>query len=73
MLEAIAKCEQLVARDMRWSYSDINRIGDHIWWIGDTRRFQSHYPGWSMRYDIDTIMCEIHEGMSARVRHVEPA
>ena len=23
-----------------------NRIGDHIWWIGDNGRFQSHYPGW---------------------------
>jgi CDP-paratose 2-epimerase len=29
---------------MNWSYVEAHRIGDHIWWIGDIRRFQSHYP-----------------------------
>jgi len=29
---------------MNWSYVEDNRVGDHIWWISDVRRFQSHYP-----------------------------
>jgi CDP-paratose 2-epimerase len=67
MLEAIAKCEKLTGRTMRWSYSEANRAGDHIWWISDIRRFQSHYPNWSMRYDLDAILGEIFEGISDRL------
>ena len=46
MLEAIKMCEDLTGRPMNWSYVEDNRIGDHIWWISDVRRFQSHYPEW---------------------------
>jgi CDP-paratose 2-epimerase len=66
MLEAIAKCEDLAGRKMRWSYSEANRAGDHIWWISDIRRFQAHYPGWSMRYDLDAILEEIFEALHDR-------
>jgi len=52
MLEAI--CEELTGRSMNWSYVDNNRGGDHIWWISDLRRFQSHYPEWKITYDIRT-------------------
>ena len=38
-----------------------NRIGDHIWWISDVRKFQSHFPGWSYRYGIRDILKEIVE------------
>jgi CDP-paratose 2-epimerase len=68
MLEAIAMAEQLTRRPMKWSYSDTNRIGDHVWWISDIRRFQNLYPDWRFRYDIKAIMTEIHEGLSERLR-----
>jgi CDP-paratose 2-epimerase len=48
------------------SYSENNRVGDHIWWISDIRRFQAHYPGQSMRYDLDGILCEIFDAVSDR-------
>jgi len=73
MLEAIAKCERLTGRPMRWSYKETNRTGDHIWWVGDIRRFQSHYPGWSMGYDIDAIIREIFEAASERTKRFEVA
>lgn len=60
MLEAITLCEELSARRLEWSYVEENRIGDHIWWISDVRKFQSHYPGWSYRYDLREILNEIH-------------
>ena len=25
---------------------ETHRVGDHIWWISDVRKFQSHYPNW---------------------------
>jgi CDP-paratose 2-epimerase len=71
MLEAIALCEELTGRPMNWSYVDDNRIGDHIWWISDIRRFQSHYPGWKITYDIRTTLAEIHEAMRSRVVSVK--
>ena len=66
MLEAIDKCQQLTGRKMRWSYTDTNRAGDHIWWISDIRRFQEHYPSWSMRYDLDATLAEIFDAVGDR-------
>ena len=60
MLEAIALCEQISGRKLDWTYVDDNRIGDHIWWISDVARFQSHYPAWKYRYDLPAILQEIH-------------
>ena len=44
MLEAIELCEKISGRALEWSYEETNRIGDHIWWISDVRKFQSRYP-----------------------------
>jgi CDP-paratose 2-epimerase len=59
--EAIQLCQQIVGKELPWSYVDRNRIGDHIWWIGDNGKFESHYPEWQLEYDIDRILKEIHE------------
>jgi CDP-paratose 2-epimerase len=67
MQEAIALCEDLTGKKMNVSYSDDNRIGDHIWYISDTRKFQSHYPDWSYTYDLPRILREIHDSIASRV------
>jgi CDP-paratose 2-epimerase len=61
MLEAIELCENISGRKLNWKYVDENRIGDHIWWIGDLSRFQSHYPGWKLEYNVPRILEEIYE------------
>ena len=48
-------------------YTENNRIGDHIWYISDTRKFQTHYPAWKQTYDLPRIVDEIFDSMSARV------
>ena len=63
MLEAIILCEQITGRKLDWTYVEDNRIGDHIWWISDVRKFQSHYPGWRYRYDVPAILKEIHAAL----------
>lgn len=73
MIEAIEKCERLAGRPMRWSYSQANRAGDHIWWISDIRRFQAHYPHWSMRYDLDALLEEIFEAVTDRASRSDVA
>ncbi|MBM4000498.1 MAG: NAD-dependent epimerase/dehydratase family protein [Planctomycetes bacterium] len=61
MLEAIRMCEELTSRKMSVTYFDQNRIGDHVWYISDTRKFQRHYPNWSYTYDLRTTLQEIIE------------
>ena len=70
ILEAIAACERLTQKPMNWRYSEQNRTGDHIWWISDVRRFQSDYPGWRYRYDIDATLAEIIDGLTSRLKSV---
>jgi CDP-paratose 2-epimerase len=61
MLEAIAICERIGQIKLQWEYVDTNRMGDHIWWIGDLNKFKSHYPTWSLSYDIEGILRESYE------------
>ena len=37
-----------------------SRIGDHIWWISDIRKFKQHYKDWKLSYNIDSIIEEIY-------------
>jgi CDP-paratose 2-epimerase len=66
MLEAISECERISGRQLNWEYRDVNRIGDHIWWVSDVRKFQHHYPQWRYRYDLSTTLQEIYESVQAR-------
>jgi CDP-paratose 2-epimerase len=61
VLEAIDLAQEIAGRELEWSYEETNRIGDHIWWIGDNGRFEAHYPNWHMEYDVRRILDEIHE------------
>ena len=67
VLEAVAVIEELCGEEMATSYEETNRVGDHIWWISDVRKFQSHYPEWSYRYDQRAILEEIHGELRERV------
>ena len=66
MIEAIEMCANLTGRQMNWSYSEKNRIGDHIWWISDISKFKSHYPEWKFQYDLKDILQQIHDEISTR-------
>ena len=67
MLEAIGIAEGLTGRAMNTGYDPQSRTGDHMWWVSDTRKFQSMYPEWSYRYDIHGIMADIHAGLADRL------
>lgn len=67
MLEAIALCEEIAGQKMKTVYTEEHRAGDHIWWIGDVRKFQSHYPAWRHQYGIRAILEEIHHGLAGRI------
>ena len=60
MKEAIAMCESISGNTMNYEYSESNRIGDHIWWISDTKKFKTHYPDWNYKYNIQDILVQIY-------------
>jgi CDP-paratose 2-epimerase len=69
MLEGIAMVERLTGRPMRWTYSDVSRAGDHIWYVSDIRRFRDHYPEWNLTYTLDRVVEEIYLETSDRLSH----
>jgi CDP-paratose 2-epimerase len=68
MLEAIALCEEISGRKLTWSYEETNRIGDHIWWISDVRKFQKHYLAWKFRYGLRQILEELYRAITQRMQ-----
>ena len=67
MLEGIAMCEEITGNKMNYSYSDTNRIGDHIWYISDMSKFKNHYPEWTWKYDMKQTLTQMFEEMKQRV------
>ena len=66
ILEAIEICEEIVDKKLDWTYQETNRVGDHIWWISDVRKFKSHYPGWDLTFNVRDILTEIFTTNSSR-------
>jgi CDP-paratose 2-epimerase len=61
MLEAIDIYQRIVERELKWTYSEHNRIGDPIGWLSDNSKFANHYPNWKLQYNVPLILQEIYE------------
>lgn len=68
MAEGITLCEAITGNKMNYEYSETNRIGDHIWWISDTSKFEKHYPEWKLKYNVEDILRQIHAAFKERVK-----
>jgi CDP-paratose 2-epimerase len=55
VLEAVARVEQMFGTQMQTSYREQARMGDHICYITDLRKFRHDYPGWNIRMSLDRI------------------
>jgi len=66
MVEAIALCEEIAGRELDWSFSGENRVGDHRWWISDLEPFKRDYPDWDITYDVRDILIQIHDRNAER-------
>jgi CDP-paratose 2-epimerase len=67
MLEAIKLCEEISGHKMNFTYSETNRIGDHIWYISDLTKFKEHYPQWTWKYGLHETLVEMHNEMKQRL------
>lgn len=64
--EAFAKIEALSGKKMLYSYTDENRIGDHICYYSDLSKMKAHYPAWDITRSLDRIFSDIYEGWQER-------
>ncbi len=67
VLEAIRLCEEVTGKKLKHVYSEVNRKGDHIWYISNTKKFQEHYPAWQRRYDLRETITEIVNELDSRL------
>ncbi|PZF74648.1 NAD-dependent epimerase/dehydratase family protein [Taibaiella soli] len=67
MIEAIELCEKITDKKMKYTYSENNRIGDHIWYISDVSRFKEHYPEWEYKYNLESTLTQIFDNLKSRV------
>jgi CDP-paratose 2-epimerase len=67
VLECIAAVEELTGRKLCWRYEEQNRRGDHICYVSDLRKFQSHYPDWSITRTLSDILRELVDAEQGRL------
>jgi CDP-paratose 2-epimerase len=66
VLECISMIEARAGTRPKLTYSDTNRIGDHICYYSDLRKLQSHYPNWKLQYSLEEIVDEMVLAIRAR-------
>ena len=62
ILEAIASINKLAG--LNWNkqtLSDQNRVGDHIWYISDLRKFKTDYPEWDITISLEETLKQMIE------------
>lgn len=68
LIECIEAIEERSGKRPRLTYTDENRIGDHICYYTDLSKLQGHYPAWKMKYDLDLILDEMVISLRDRLK-----
>ncbi|MGE5340247.1 MAG: NAD-dependent epimerase/dehydratase family protein [Candidatus Omnitrophota bacterium] len=66
ILEAFKTIESISGKAMIYEYVDKNREGDHICYISDLTKMKTHYPGWDLTKNLQTIFEEIYASWEKR-------
>ena len=59
IIEALNLVELTTNTKIKKNYYKANRIGDHIWYVSDTKKFRKHYPNWKQKYGTKSIIEEL--------------
>ncbi len=62
ILEALIFAEGMTGKKALFTITNKPRLGDHIVYISDMRKFKSHYPNWKLTYALEDIFKDIIEG-----------
>lgn len=69
VLECIDLIEQVGGPRLDYTYSEQNRVGDHICYISDLRKLRTHYPEWSITRPLRAIAEEMVAAEAQRLAH----
>ena len=64
ILEAISLIEETLNINIKKSILKTNRVGDHIWYITNMKKFKKKYPKWKQRYSSKKIILELIDQFS---------
>ena len=59
IIEALETVEKIANIKIKKDIIKQNRVGDHIWYISDTKKFKKDYPGWKQEYNTEKIIEEL--------------
>ena len=57
--EALNKVEKLKKIKIKRKILNQNRVGDHIWYVSNMKKFKKHYPKWKQKYSSLKIIKEL--------------
>jgi CDP-paratose 2-epimerase len=66
ILEAFALIEELSGLNMKFTYVEQPRIGDHICYYSDLTKILNHYPSWNIQKSLKETFCEIYDSWKQR-------
>ena len=66
VLESIDAIEALTGEKIRYDYVETHRRGDHICYISDVRKLQTHHPEWTISRSLNDILAEMIESERRR-------
>jgi CDP-paratose 2-epimerase len=67
ILEAFCIVQGITGKTQRYTYVEENRKGDHICYYSDLRKIQRHFPSWSPKKSVTTIIQEISAAWTRRL------
>ncbi|QDU67268.1 NAD-dependent epimerase/dehydratase family protein [Engelhardtia mirabilis] len=68
VLECLDLLADLLGREVPHRFERRARVGDHVCYISDTRRFRSHYPHWTLSRRLPEILAEMVDQAGERSR-----
>ena len=63
--EALNQVEKIKKIKIKRKILNQNRVGDHIWYVSNMKKFKKHYPKWKQKYSTRKIIKELVEKFSS--------
>ena len=64
VIEALNMVENITGIKIKKKILKQNRIGDHIWYVSNTKKFKKTYPNWKQKFSTRRIINELVEQFS---------
>lgn len=67
LIECVDAIERQTGKRPHLTYTDQNRIGDHICYYSDLSKLRLHYPNWRLSFTVDEILDEVISAIRERL------